>query len=38
MSGYVVACYGITIASLTAYSAWAIVRLRAVTKRSASPK
>jgi hypothetical protein len=34
MSGYVVACYGITIASLVGYSAWAITRLRAVNKRA----
>ena len=33
MSGYVVACYAITIASLGAYSAWAITRLRQVNKR-----
>jgi hypothetical protein len=33
MSGYVLACYGITVASLVAYSTWAITRLRAVNKR-----
>jgi hypothetical protein len=33
MSGYVLACYGITIGSLVAYAAWAMARLRAVNKR-----
>jgi hypothetical protein len=33
MSGYVAACYAITIGSLSAYSIWAIARLRAVSKR-----
>jgi hypothetical protein len=33
MSGYVVACYAVTIGSLGAYSIWAMARFRAVTKR-----
>ena len=33
MSGYVVACYGITIAALSGYAIWAMTRLRAVNKR-----
>ncbi|MEY2418504.1 MAG: hypothetical protein QOG90_1184 [Actinomycetota bacterium] len=33
MSGYVVACYAVTIGSLSAYSIWAMARLRAVNKR-----
>jgi hypothetical protein len=33
MSGYVLACYGITIASLVTYSAWVITRVRQVNKR-----
>jgi hypothetical protein len=33
MSGYVIACYSITVGSLLAYSAWAVARLRQVNKR-----
>jgi hypothetical protein len=33
MSGYVVACYALTIGTLVSYSLWAVARLRAVTKR-----
>ncbi len=33
MSGYVIACYTITVASLGAYAAWTVVKFRAVTKR-----
>ncbi len=33
MSGYVIACYTVTIASLGAYSVWTIAKFRAVTKR-----
>ncbi len=38
MSGYVVACYAITIGALGAYSGWAWTRLRAVTKRGSDTK
>lgn len=33
MSGYVIACYALTIASLGAYGAWTVAKYRAVTKR-----
>lgn len=33
MSGYVIACYAITIASLGGYAAWTFTKFRAVTKR-----
>jgi hypothetical protein len=33
VSGYVVACYALTIGTLVSYSVWAMARLRAVTKR-----
>jgi hypothetical protein len=33
MSGYVVACYSITIGALGAYAAWVIAKYRAVNKR-----
>ena len=33
MSGYVVACYSITVATLSAYALWTIRRYRAVVKR-----
>lgn len=32
MSGYVIACYVITVASLGGYAAWTVARFRAVTK------
>ena len=34
MSGYVMACYGITIVSLGAYAAWTIAKFRAVTRKA----
>jgi hypothetical protein len=37
MSGYVIACYALTIGTLAAYSAWALSRLRAVNKREPRP-
>lgn len=33
MSGYVIACYSVTIVSLGAYAAFTIAKYRAVTKR-----
>ena len=33
-TGYVAACYAITVGSLVAYSAWTIAKYRAVAKRS----
>lgn len=33
MSGYVIACYSITLVSLGAYAAWTVAKYRAVTKR-----
>lgn len=32
MSGYVIACYVLTVASLAGYSAWVVAKYRAVTK------
>ena len=34
MSGYVIACYTVTVASLGAYAAWVIAKYRAVSKRN----
>ena len=34
MSSYVIACYGVTIASLGAYSAWVVRRYLAVSRRA----
>ena len=33
MSGYVAACYGVTIGALVGYSSWVVYRYRAVVKR-----
>lgn len=33
MSGYVIACYLVTVASLGAYAAWVLSRYRALMKR-----
>jgi hypothetical protein len=37
VSAYVIAGYALTIGTLTAYSIWAMARLRAVAKRGAPP-
>lgn len=34
MSGYVAACYSITIVSLGAYTAWTVAKYRAITKKA----
>ncbi|MEY2399398.1 MAG: hypothetical protein QOJ00_2572 [Actinomycetota bacterium] len=35
MSGYVIACYAVTVGSLVAYSAWVVRRYLAVSRRAA---
>lgn len=37
MSGYVIACYALTVGTLVTYSLWALSRFRAVTKRGPRP-
>jgi hypothetical protein len=34
MSGYVIACYSVTVAALGSYAAWVIAKYRAATKRN----
>lgn len=36
MSSYVAACYGVTIVSLAAYSAWVVRRYLAISRRGPS--
>lgn len=37
MSGYVIACYTITVGSIVAYAAWTVSKYRSVTKREHKP-
>ena len=32
-TGYVLACYAITVASLVGYSAWVVTKFRSMTKK-----
>jgi hypothetical protein len=33
VSGYVIACYAVTVGALGAYAAWVITKYRAISKR-----